>query len=290
MILNKTNSLIIVFIGYLATITACILIYPFFSHYHPILTALILDVFATIMIFGLSVIFNNSSFYDPYWSVTPIPIVIFWVWIVGEDTGNHIRQALIFALIFIWGVRLTINWIKRWKGMQDEDWRYANFRKKFKGFYWIISFFGIHLFPTLVVFLGLVAIYPALVMSERPLGVIDLIAFIITLAAIVIETLSDKQLHDYLKKDDRKAFLDTGLWKYSRHPNYFGEVLFWIGIFLFSLGLETFYWWTLAGPIAMILLFAFISIPMIDKRMLERKKGYDEYIKKTSGLLLKKPR
>jgi len=234
--------------------------------------------------------FNHSRFYDPYWSVAPIPIIMYWAWLVGEDSGNHIRQILIISLLFIWSVRLTVNWINRWRGMQDEDWRYADFRKKFKGLYWLISFLGIHFFPTLIVFLGLLAIYPALVLSNSPPGIMDVIAFLVTLTAIAIETISDKQLHAYLKLETRKPFLNKGLWRLSRHPNYFGEVLFWIGLFLFSLGLEPFYWWTLAGPLGMILLFTFISIPMMDKRMLARKEGYADYMKKTSGLLLRKPR
>ena len=288
--LNKTSSLIVILVGYLVTLFACYLIYPFFSHHHPILTALILDVIATVIIFGFSMVFNNSSFYDPYWSVAPIPIVVFWAWLMGEDGGNSIRLALIFALVLIWGGRLTLNWIQRWKGMKDEDWRYADFRKKFKGLYWVISFLGIHMFPTLIVFLGLLALYPALVLSDEPIGIMDIIAFLITLVAIAIETVSEKQLREYLKKEDRKPFLDTGIWKYSRHPNYFGEVLFWFGLFLFSAGLETFYWWTLTGPLAMILLFAFISVPMMDRRMLKRKEGYGEYMKKTPGFLLRKPK
>jgi len=288
--LNKPISLTVILVGYLVTLFACYLIYPFFSHHHPILTALILDVIATVIIFGFSMVFNNSSFYDPYWSVAPIPIVVFWAWLMGEDGGNSIRLALIFALVLIWGGRLTLNWIQRWKGMKDEDWRYADFRKKFKGLYWVISFLGIHMFPTLIVFLGLLALYPALVLSDEPIGIMDIIAFLITLVAIAIETVSDKQLREYLKKEDRKPFLDTGIWKYSRHPNYFGEVLCWFGFFLFSAGLETFYWWTLAGPLAMIFLFAFISVPMMDRRMLKRKEGYGEYMKKTPGFLLRKPK
>ena len=101
--------------------------------------------------------------------------------------------------------------------------------------------------------------------------------------AILIETIADEQLHSFLTFQRSNTFLASGLWKYSRHPNYFGEVLFWIGLFLFSIGTDEFLWWALPGPLGMILLFQFISVPMIDKRMIARKQGYRNYVRQTSG-------
>jgi steroid 5-alpha reductase family enzyme len=185
--------------------------------------------------------------------------------------------------VLIWSIRLTVNWIRRWKGIRDEDWRYVNFRKIFPRFYWLISFSGIHLLPTIVVFLACISVFPALVDKSGNLDLFDGLGTTISFIAILIETLSDEQLKRFLQNSKGQSFLRTGLWKYSRHPNYFGEVLFWIGIFLFSQGHESFYWWTLPGPIVMIALFHFISVPMIDKRMIARKPGYEQYFKETSG-------
>jgi steroid 5-alpha reductase family enzyme len=188
--------------------------------------------------------------------------------------------------VLFWGSRLTYNWIRRWKGLQDEDWRYVNFRKKFPRSYWIVSLFGIHLLPTITVFLACLSIYPAIVFKPDSLDLFDLVAIGVTLCAILIETIADEQLRKFLLRPTGQSFLSSGLWKYSRHPNYFGEVLFWFGLFLFSYESGSFYWWTLPGPFGMVALFLFVSVPMIDKRMLQRKEGYATYMRNTSGLVL----
>jgi steroid 5-alpha reductase family enzyme len=79
--------------------------------------------------------------------------------------------------------------------------------------------------------------------------------------------------------------MNKGLWRYSRHPNYFGEVSFWWGLYFFGLAANASYWWTIAGPIAITLLFLFISIPMMDKRSKERRPEYAEHMKKISALV-----
>jgi steroid 5-alpha reductase family enzyme len=174
--------------------------------------------------------------------------------------------------------------------MQDEDFRYVNFRNSAGRFYWVVSFLSIHMFPTMIVFLGCMAVYPALAYHSSPFGTVDVIAAVVTLSAIVIETIADRQLRHFIKNPSG-TFLQSGLWKYSRHPNYFGEVLFWVGLFLFSLTpvaphlRAVVQWWTFLGPVAMILLFFFISVPIMDKRMLQKKEGYRAYMKKTSALV-----
>jgi steroid 5-alpha reductase family enzyme len=119
----------------------------------------------------------------------------------------------------------------------------------------------------------------------QSLNINDTMALIISLTGIAIETFADRQLKDFLRNHRDKPFLSGGLWKYSRHPNYFGEILFWTGLFAFSLPVRPFIWYTVAGPVAMILMFSLISVPMMDKRMRERKPGYTEYSKRTSALV-----
>jgi len=289
--MKKAISLLLVLLAYVVASVAVYLLYPLVKDYHPISIVAILDVVATVIIFGFSMLANNSSMYDPYWSVAPVPILVFWVY--GNEAADVVwyRQILILSLVFIWGFRLTFNWVRRWQGMKDEDWRYTKFRTSFPKLHWIISLTGIHLFPTIVVLLGCISVYPAITFITEPFGLFDIVAGLVTLAAIFIEYKSDEQLVAFLRSGPAKgSFLQKGLWKYSRHPNYFGEVLFWTGLFLFSLRISYFEWWFLAGPIAMWALFLFISVPMMDKRMLERKEGYREYMKRTSGLILWPPK
>lgn len=288
--LDRTPSLVICLLGYIITFIIIFLVAPFISIDSPLLFVFILDIIATAVIFIFSVIYNNSSFYDTYWSVAPVPVMIYWVVSSDKMAVNTVRQVVILILVILWAVRLTYNWARRWQGMQDEDFRYVNFRNSAGRFYWVVSFLGIHMFPTMIVFLGCMAVYPALAYHSSPFGAVDVLATVVTLSAIVIETIADRQLRHFIKNPSG-TFLQSGLWKYSRHPNYFGEVLFWVGLFLFSLTPvapnlgAVVQWWTFPGPVAMILLFLFISVPIMDKRMLRKKEGYRAYMKKTSALV-----
>lgn len=287
---NKQLGLIICLLGYIVAGFMVWLIYDAVSVIHPILVVLVLDVLATIIIFLFSVAFNNSSMYDPYWSLVPPLILYYWIFHDQTWTALTLLQALVLILVIVWSLRLTVNWVLRWKGLRDEDWRYLAFRFKYQQNYWVASFFGIHLFPTLVVFLGCLAVYPALVFHEVEMGLMEWFAVAITLAGVVIETISDLQLSRYVNDKDKCDFLSSGFWKYSRHPNYFGEVLFWIGLFLFSTGMDRLYWWIVPGPVIIILMFYVVSIPMIDKRMLRRKTGYRDYMKRTPAMIPWKPK
>jgi steroid 5-alpha reductase family enzyme len=283
--ITRFPSLVICLLGYLFSLISVFLLWHWIGNSFNLLTATFLfNLAATFMIFLFSIAFNNSSFYDPYWSIAPVVIILTWYNHAGIPDLNTLRQWLIIALVVLWSFRLTFNWVQRWKGLDDEDWRYAGFRSYPKPVYWLFSFAGFHLFPTFIVFAGCLSVYPAMCSFSKPLAVTDALGFLVSLAGITIETMADSQLKDFLKKKD-KPFLSAGLWKFSRHPNYFGEILFWTGLFAFSLQAKPFAWFALAGPIGMILLFSFISVPMMDKRMKERKPGYAEYARKTSALI-----
>ena len=272
-------------VAYLTALLICYLFGSVFYGKNIILHAFILNLLATLTIFLFSMLLNNSSMFDPYWSIAPPAVFLYWIVAGDQDDINIYRQILIMCLVLFWSVRLTWNWMRRWQGLIDEDWRYRNFRRKYQTSYWAVSFFGIHLFPAVIVFLGCISVFPALIMISSPLNIVDLIAVLVSVTGLIIETLSDGQLRRHLKKGREEPFLSAGLWKYSRHPNYFGEILFWTGMFIFSLTSFSLIWWTLPGPIVILLMFLFISVPMIDKRMLQRRRGYRDYYKKTSGLI-----
>ena len=252
---------------------------------HPLVIIAVADVVGTVLIFAFSVVFNNSSFYDPYWSVAPIVIAAFWLWI-APNQASLIRQILLTGAVALWAVRLTYNWARGWRGLQHEDWRYIDIRKATGKCYWLASFLTIHFFPTALVYAGCLGFYPALASSGRPFNVLDAAAFAVCLMAVWFEATADKQLHQFVStRKDPDAVLDIGLWAYSRHPNYFGEVLFWWGVYLFGVSAKPDIWWIIAGPVAMTLLFFFISIPLIDKRMLRRRPHYREHMKRVSRLI-----
>jgi steroid 5-alpha reductase family enzyme len=282
---RKSLGLILCLLAYTTAGILVWLVYDAVSIFPPVAVVIILDVLATLTVFSFSLLFNNSSLYDPYWSVAPPVIMFFWVFHEQTLEALTLMQILILALVGFWSIRLTLNWIIRWKGIKDEDWRYVSYRFKYQERYWVVSLVGIHLFPTLVVFLGCLSVYPALVMHEGTMGIMEWVAAGVTFLGVLIETVADLQIIRYRKDKNKCDFQKSGLWKYSRHPNYFGEVLFWVGLFLFSNGMNQVFWWVLPGPVIMILMFYFISIPMIDKRMLRRKTGYRDYLKRTSSLI-----
>jgi len=241
---------------------------------HPLVVAAVGDTVGTVVIFLFSVRFSNSSFYDAYWSVAPIALGVYWMW--AADNGELLRQVLVLALVSWWGVRLTYNWARGWQGLGHEDWRYIDLRAKTGAMYWLVSFSGIHFFPTVIVFVGCLGMYVAMTFGG-PLNAMDGLAAIVTGGAVLLEMVSDKQLRRFvMSKPPREAVLQSGLWAYSRHPNYLGEVSFWTGLFLFAIAADTSYWWTVVGPLSMLALFVFISIPMIERRHLARRPAYAE--------------
>jgi len=279
--LTKTTSLIIVVLVYTLSFAFAYLVLTWDLDIHPLLQMGVADLAATILVFIASFLFRNSSLYDPYWSVFPIFAALYWFFEVGFS-GDDIRNILVLALISFWGVRLTLNWARGWSGLGHQDWRYSKLQQEQGKFYWLVSFWGIHLFPTILVFLALIPVYYVF-QDTSPLGMIDLVAFGITMAAIIIETVADKQLRVF--KKFQSGIMDQGLWSWSRHPNYFGEILFWVGLFLFLRDpFSGDNYWKIGGVLAMVLLFIVISIPMMEKRQLE-KKGYREYQKRVSGLI-----
>lgn len=210
------------------------------------------------VVFLFSVAARNSRCYDPYWSVAPVPIALFWLLQPGSAGFTTVRHVLVFALLCAWAVRLTANFASQWRGLSHEDWRYRDMQRQTGRFYWPVSFLGIHLVPTLLVFLGCLALWPALSSGARPFNWLDALAGIVTAAAIGMEATADVQMRRFrrIAKASGQTY-PSGLWSHSRHPNYFGEVLFWWGLLLFALSAAPFAWWMLLRPVAILALFLF---------------------------------
>lgn len=280
------QSYLYVFVAYIAAAAGAVGLVVLFSDLHPLAVIGIADVGATIIVFLFSVLFNNSSFYDPYWSVAPVPIAFYWVYISQSTGADFARQVAVLILLGLWAIRLTWNWASQWEGLSHEDWRYVDMRESGGKNYWAVSFSGIHMFPTILVFGSSLSMYSSLYMGNNPFNWLDIVAVTVTFSAIIIEATADIQLRMYKRmKTDAHEFMIFGLWKYSRHPNYFGEISFWWGLYLFALAADTAYWWTIIGPLGITFLFAFISIPMMDKRMVAKRPGYSEHMSKVSAII-----
>ncbi len=250
---------------------------------HPLAVAFVADLAATVAVFVFSRAFNNSSFYDAYWSVVP-PLLALYFCAVAVPDASGVRQLVVVGLVCWWAVRLTYNWARGWTGLHHEDWRYVDLRTSTGNAYWLVSFVGLHLMPTVQVFLGCLSLYAALAVGTRPLGILDLVATVVTGGAIALEARADKELLRFRRSQPpRDAILDSGVWGWSRHPNYFGEMSFWWGLWLFALAAApASWWWTVVGPLAITLMFRFASLPLIEARMLQRRPGFAAHQQRVS--------
>lgn len=284
---KKNLGLVVALVAYISAGLAAWAVGWLLGDQHPLLMLFAADAVATVVVFGFSVGTNNSSMYDPYWSVAPVPIAAYLA-IYGAESGvSLIRQIAVVTLVSWWAIRLTYNWARRWHGLGDEDFRYFEMRDKVGKAYWPVSFFAFHFMPTVTVFLGCLALFPALASGTAPFNALDVLAIIITAAAILIETISDKQLIRFIKSSPPKsAIMSNGLWAWSRHPNYLGEILFWWGVFLFGVAAApSSALWTWMGPVWITCLFVFISVPLMDKRMVKRRPGYADHAKRVSAII-----
>jgi steroid 5-alpha reductase family enzyme len=238
------------------------------------------DVAATLAIFAFSYSFNNTSMYDAYWSVAPM-VISGWLFVQSPWGTGDGRNLLVFALVMLYGFRLTINWIRGWPGLHHQDWRYEDFRRNTGKWYWLVSFWGLHFFPTVMVWLGCVPLLFAQVDQDTPFHWLDVVAAAVTFLAVALELVADEQMRAFRKDPLNKGkTMTSGLWAYSRHPNYVGETLFWVGLSLFGVAASPANWyWCLLGSAAMFLMFQFASIPMMEKRSMANRPGYAEATK-----------
>ena len=134
-------------------------------------------------------------------------------------------------------------------------------------------------------FVGLLPVYVASQIPD-PIGLFDIFGLIICLGAVDIEYLADEQLRKFKSNNTvNGANMEKGLWSISRHPNYLGEISFWVGLFFFAIGNNfTEHAWTAVGFVLMILLFYFISAPMMEKKLVKTKLDYDKYQKNVSAI------
>jgi len=277
----KTKGLLTVLFSYILAIGLGIVSILYTQHLGGMWQIFIADVIATFVIYGFSVAYRNSSFYDPYWSVIPPFILLFWIWKQNFSLGST-ASLLLFAMLF-WSIRLTTNWMKTWEGLHHEDWRYIDMRNNLGNSFQIIgNLGGIHFFPTFIVFFCCMPMEATLSMQESiPEKNLQAYAgFFICIIGVLYEIISDAQLHSFREANPhQKGIIETGLWNYSRHPNYYGEILFWWGIFLFG-NAYTGITYLILAPIAMTIMFWYASIPWIEIKILRTRPSYKDYQKR----------
>jgi steroid 5-alpha reductase family enzyme len=254
------------------------------------LDTLIADVLATLVVFAFSRRYRNSSFYDAYWSVIPPLMLLYWWW-QGDLGIGDVRCWLLAVVVGVWASRLTWNWASTFPGLHHEDWRYDMIRSDAGRWEWPADLFAIHLIPTMQVFLAMLPVYVTVTRpADGPLW-LAIVAFVVGLGAIGLESVADAQLRAFTRTRRPGDAMDRGLWAWSRHPNYFGEWMFWVALALFGIATSPGdAWWLVAGAIVMLAMFEGASIPMMERRSLARRPEYQQVIDSTPRFLPRPPR
>jgi steroid 5-alpha reductase family enzyme len=229
----------------------------------------------------ISIRLRDVSIVDPAWGPAFVLVALVAA-LAGSGSGDG-RRWLLFALTAAWGTRLGAYLIRRKLGDPEEDRRYAVMRERRGSSFvpWsLVAIFGLQGLFVLIVSL------PIQVAAERhsPLGA-DVIPGVVLFAiGLVFEAVGDEQLRRF-KADasNRGQVMDRGLWRYTRHPNYFGDFCVWWGLWLVALPAGG-TWWTLVGPAVMSTLLIRVSgKALLERDMAQRRPGYAAYIKRTSG-------
>ncbi len=250
---------------------------------------------STLIVWVFSIANGNSSIYDPYWVIAPPFLAL----ALKATAGGGLfgawsgRQIAVVACLWIWSLRYhtMYSWTGWRTGLVHEDWRYEAMRSAPVP-YWLNSLLGMHFFPTVLVYFAFapgVLVLIADPASQTPFGFWDALGLAGALTAVAIEYFSDEQLRKYRETDAYRTggTIRDGLWKYSRHPNYFGEVLFWLSMIPFAIPdgyLQAQPALVLSGPIAMALFFRF-SCWLMDVRSLERRPQYQQVVKEVSAMV-----
>lgn len=249
---------------------------------HDYLSILLADIIATIIVWASGVILKTASAYDPYWSLQTLAI---YLCLLFKYQNWHVGTILLLVVISLYSFRLTLNFILGFHSLSYVDWRYKMLKQKTGKFYQVVNLLGICMFPTLVAY---AASLPAMAYaSVTAFSMLDVIGLSIIVLGVLLELIADLQMKKFVKqRTDRSQVLDKGLWRYSRHPNYLGEISIWFGVALTLIISHFNYWFFIAGAVVNLLMFLFISIPMEEKHFKDYKPDYEQYKNDTSMLLI----
>jgi len=231
----------------------------------------------------VSLALKNSSIVDIFWGTGFV--IVTWVAFALAPEGGVARKWLLSALVTIWGLRLSLYILWRNWG-KPEDFRYQVWRKEAGSAWWWRSFFKVFILQGVILWVvatPLIAVH----VSSQPerLTWLDYLAVVIWLVGFYFEAAGDWQLARFKANPANKGkVLDRGVWRYTRHPNYFGDAAQWWAYYL--LALATGGWWTIFSPIIMTALLMRVSgVTLLEKTLKEEKPGYKEYIETTSEFI-----
>lgn len=245
--------------------------------------SLLLFLNISILFWLIGLLQGNFWLIDPFWTWIPLMIVQYYSFHPSAVFSGQYWSMI--WLLGLWSLRLTHNYFRRenWQFGVREDWRYTLLAQDCGRHWWWVSFWTVGFLQQILLTGLTLPFYSILFTSPPPWNELCSLATVLCLLGILIAFVSDNQLHGYVSSGgDRPRLLRSGLWKFSRHPNYFGEQLFWWSLSLFSI--QCGHYWALIGPFLNTLVLV-ETTRMTEKRMLSkssRKTLYTKYQKTTS--------
>jgi steroid 5-alpha reductase family enzyme len=191
------------------------------------------------------------------------------------------RQILVSTLVLVWGFRLALHILLRKRG-RGEDFRYAEWRRKWGRLFVVRSYLQVFMLQgifLLVISLPVIRVNSA---AQGPLGIVDVVGAAIWLSGFAFEAVADRQLAVFKgARANQGRLMTSGLWRYSRHPNYFGEAAMWWGLFVFALDSPA-GWLTVASPLLITVLLVWVSgVPLLERKYRGRP-DFEAYARRTS--------
>ncbi len=239
-------------------------------------------------LWAVSVRLRDASVIDAVWG-PGFALVAAWTMALG---GGSPRGGLVAALVAVWGVRLGVHIWTRNAG-HGEDPRYRAMRAQHGARFWWVSLFTVFwLQAALLWVVSLPVQFVQLWPAQASWGWLDWVAALVWAVGFSFQTIGDAQLRAF-KADpaNRGKVLDRGLWRYTRHPNYFGDFLVWWGFYLFALAAGGSGWWTALGPLVMsVLLMRVSGVTLLEKGLHKSRPGYAEYVQRTSAFFPRPPK
>jgi steroid 5-alpha reductase family enzyme len=242
-----------------------------------------------IVIFGLmlflwviSLIIKNSSIVDIFWGFGFV--LVCWLYFLLTPNGFLLRKVILLSLSSVWGLRLTLHVLIRNFG-KPEDYRYQKWRSEAPRIWWLKSLFQVFLLQGLLMWVISAPLLASQIPSAKELNVFDYLGILLWSIGFFFEAVGDAQLARYKANPANKGkVLATGVWRYSRHPNYFGDSAQWWGYFAIALAAGG--WWTFFSPVIMTLFLIKVSgVALLEKTIVERRPAYAEYIRSTSAFI-----
>lgn len=250
------------------------------------LTTLLVALALFVGLWPLSLRRRDASIVDAVWG-PGFAVAVWLAWILSGAEHNE-RAYLLLALISAWSLRLSLLMSGRKRRAPGEDPRYTMLRNSWEPGFWWKSLFVVFMLQATLQWAISLAAQRAVTAPVEPLGALALLGAVVALVGLAIETVADAQLDRFKATGANAGLCVTGLWAWCRHPNYFGEILFWWGVWIIVAPVAEL--WTVLSPLLITALIRWVSgVPIVEEHLETTKRGYDAYRETTPTILPRRP-